>query len=185
MIFEPIPLLGVIATATALIVGVVAAVAATAVSVVSAQRQGQAAKEAGKFNAKVAANNAKAAEQAAAYEAAQIRRKNLLRLGSQRAIGAKSGVALDSGGSLDDVIMDSSIQGELDAQAALYAGQVRATREKAAGQLSIFEGEQAESAANMQSAGAIIGGLGGVAGSLGNYASNSARNNPPPRVSNN
>lgn len=179
---EPIPMLGV--AVTALVVSIVAAVAAAALSVASAQRQGRAAKEAAKFNSKVAANNAKAAEQSAAYEAAQIRRKNLLRLGAQRAIGAKSGVALDSGGSLDDVIMDSAIQGELDAQAALYAGQVRAVREKAAGQLSIFEGEQAESAANLQSAGAVIGGLGGVAGSLGNYSAYKAKN-PAPKVSNN
>jgi succinyl-CoA synthetase alpha subunit len=180
----PEPLLAVVATVTALVVGIVATVAAlagTAVSIVGQKRAAKSAKQSAEFNAEVAANDAKAAQQSAAFEAKQIRRRNLLRLGSQRAIGAKSGIDIDSGGSLDDVIFDSSIQGELEAQATEYSGRVAQGRAISRGQIALFEGQSAADAANLGALGAGISGIGGAAAT----GYNSYRGATQPRMNNN
>lgn len=134
-----------------------------ATSVQAANDQAKAAKAAGEFNNAVANNSAIAANQAAAYEARQIRRRNLLRLGSQRAAGAKSGIDITAGGSIDDVIFDSAVQGELEAEAAKYAGAVQSTNYKSRGAMSIFEGKQQASAAGYQGASSLIAGAGSLA----------------------
>jgi hypothetical protein len=167
---EAVPVLGVIASTTAATIAAVSAVvsAATAVAggvmgAISAKQQGEAAEEAAEYNAAVAQNDAIAAQNAAAQEARQIRRKNLMRLGAQRSSIAKSGVSMDAGSSFDDVIYDSAIQGELDAQSMLYSGLVRSQAQMAAGAMSLYEGQQAKRAAGIGMASSLIGGLGGVA----------------------
>lgn len=139
----------------------------TAVSVQAANEQADQAKKAAEFNNAVANNSAIAANQAAAYEARQIRRRNLLRLGSQRAAGSKSGIDITAGGSIDDVIFDSAVQGELEAEAAKYAGAVQSTNYKSRGAMSIFEGKQQASAAGYQGASSLIAGVGSLGSSVG------------------
>lgn len=160
------PLLGVIGTTAAIVASVVAATAALAggaTAAVSAIQQGKAQEEASKYNAEVAQNDAIAAQNAAAAQARQIRRQNLLRLGAQRADIAKSGVSLDAGSSFDDVIYDSAIQGELEAQSALYTGLVRSQAQQAAGAMALYEGKQAKRAAGIGAASGVVGGIGGAA----------------------
>jgi hypothetical protein len=174
-----IPLmLGFAATTVAAVAGIVSAVSAVAggvMSAVSAKQQGDAAEEAAKYNAAVADNEALAAQQAAAFEAKQIRRKNMLRLGMQRASVGKSGVSLDAGSSFDDVMFDSAIQGELEAQSALYTGRFKSQSALASGQMALFEGKQAQKAAGIGMASGAIGALGGVA--QGAYMANYPRLN--------
>lgn len=162
------PMLGIVTTAA--IIAAVAAVAGATMSAVAAKQQGEAQEQAAKYNAAVAENDAIAAQNAAAYEARQIRRKNLLRLGAQRADVAKSGVSLDAGSSFDDVMFDSAVQGELEAQAALYTGMVRSQAQGAQAAMSLYEGRQAKRAAGIGMASAAVGGLGGVADAGLRYA---------------
>ena len=138
------------------------ATAGTVVSLQAASAQADAAKKAAEFNSAVANNSAIAANQAAAYESRQIRRRNLLRLGSQRAAGAKSGIDITAGGSIDDVIFDSAVQGELEVQAAEYAGAVQSANYRSRGAMSIFEGKQQASAAGYQGASSLIAGVGSL-----------------------
>lgn len=170
-------LLGFGGTTAAVVAAVAASVsAATAVaggvmSAVSAKQQGEAAEDAAEYNAAVAQNEAIAAQNAAAFEARQIRRKNLLRLGAQRADVAKSGVSLDAGSSFDDVMFDSAVQGELEAQAALYTGNLRAQAQGAQSAMALYEGRQAKRAAGIGAASGVISGIGGVAQAGFSYAS--------------
>ena len=130
---------------------------------ISSKQQGEAAEEAAKYNAAVAQNDAVATQNAAAYEARQIRRKNLMRLGMQRAEAGKTGVSLDAGSSFDDVMFDTAIQGELEAQAALYTGNVRSQAARASGAMATWEGKQAKRAAGIGAISGAVGALGGVA----------------------
>jgi hypothetical protein len=139
------------------------ALAGGAMQAIAAKQQGEAADEAAKYNAAVAQNDAVAAQNAAAYEARQIRRKNMLRLGMQRSEAAKSGVSLDAGSSFDDVMFDTAIQGELEAQAALYSGALRAQAQRSSASMALLEGKRAKRAAGMGVASGAIGALGGVA----------------------
>lgn len=140
----------------------VVAVALTAVSAgvgtYAAVEQGNAAKDAGKRQQDIANQNAKAAQDAAALEAGQIRRKNLLRLGAQRAGAAKSGVLIDD--SAGDVITDSAIQGELEALSAVYSGNSAAASQRNRGNLARYEGNQAASASYINAGSTLIGGIG-------------------------
>lgn len=171
------------ATTTAIVAAVVAgtaSVAGTAVSVVNANKAADAAEKTAEFNAKLAENEAIAARQSADLEAKQIDRRNRLLSGQQRAAYGKAGVDLSAA---DDVLTDSGIQGELDAAAARYAGdlQVGYAGSKAAG--AIFGGKNAASSARLQGTGALISGVGGVAGSVSSgvtaYNNASNRSNPP------
>lgn len=135
--------------------------AGTGVAAYSAVKQGQAAKEAGRATQEAENANALAAQQQAAYEAGQVRRRNLLRLGEQRATAGKSGVLIDN--SAGDVIYDTSIQGELEAQAALYSGATSASYYRSRGSIARLEGKNAASASRIQAGSTIIGGLGRAA----------------------
>jgi len=103
----------------AVIIAATSLVAGVTTSVVQMQAQDDQAKN----NAAIQRGQALQAQQEAAYAAAQIRRRNLQVLGSQRAQVAKSG--LEISGSATDVINDSAVQGEMDAMAALYSGKTQ------------------------------------------------------------
>lgn len=137
------------------------AVALAGVGAYAAVQQGKAAEDAAEYNAKVAENNAQAAADQAAAEALQVRRVTRLRAGAQRAGYGKAGV--DLSGSAEDVFFDTGAQGELEALSALYAGATQSGyyQSRAAG--SRFEGRQARSAASLNAASTLIGGLGTAA----------------------
>lgn len=146
------------------LIAVALAAVGTGVGVYGAVAQGDAAKDAGKRQQDIANQNAKAEQAAAALEAGQIRRRNLLRLGSQRAGAAKSGVLIDD--SAMDVITDSAIQGELEALSAIYSGSSSAAAHRNRGSLAAWEGRRARSASYINAGSTLIGGIGlGV----GNY----------------
>src|SRR6185503_14846667 len=129
----------------------------TGVAIYGQQKAGQAAEEAGKAPQEADNANVQAAQDAAALEAGQVRRRNLLRLGTQRANAAKSGVLISD--SPADVIYDTAIQGELEAQSVLYSGATQASYSRSRGAIARLQGENAKSAAKIQSAGTLIGGL--------------------------
>lgn len=128
----------------------------TGVAAYGAVSQGQAAKEAGHFNAQVARNQATAEQQRADFEAQAVRRRNTIVAGQQRAAFAKAGVDLT--GSAEDVIYDSAIQGEIDRMAALYGGATAAGYYRSRAKLSVFEGDQAASASYFNAGGTVLTG---------------------------
>jgi hypothetical protein len=133
----------------------------TGVSTYAAIEQGKAADDAAKATQQSEKRNAQAASDAAALEAGQVRRKNLQRLGSQRAAAAKSGVLIDD--SAADVIYDSSIQGELEALSVLYSGASQAGYYRSRGSIAAMEGKNAKQAGYLKGGATLIGGLGSVA----------------------
>lgn len=137
-------------------------IASTLASVGAAVAQGEAASSAAKYNAAVAENDAAAAGQQAQYEAQRIRERNKRILASQRASQAASG--LDLSGSFDDVQLDSAIQGEMDALAAIYTGQINAGSSKARAQLARMEGRAARTGSYLQAGGSLLTGASKVAG---------------------
>lgn len=122
-----------IATTTLLISAIAIAAVSAGVGAYSAQTSADAAHDAAKFNAAVAQNNATAATQQAQFQADQIRTRNRRIIAAGRADLLKSGVT--ESGSAQDLLLDSSIQGELDASAAIYTGRVTAGAQTAESQL--------------------------------------------------
>lgn len=132
-----------------------AAGAATAGTILSGQAQAAAAKDA----AKAALAEASVRNAESQHAARQIRRRNMLILGSQRAAAAKANLDIGAG-SVADFIEDSAIQGELDALAALYSG-------KAAGGLLAARASSLRSQAKSYVTGSYIGAAGSIIGSAG------------------
>lgn len=150
---------------TIAIIGVVATAAGTGVTIAGQQQAAAAQKDAANYNAKVAENNALQAQQASEYEATRIRDKNRRILSSQTAATAKNGITLS--GSSQDVLYDSSVQGDLDAMAALYTGKVSANAQTAQARLDKMKA--ASSSATLASAGTALGGAGSIASQYGSF----------------
>lgn len=130
----------------------------TGVAVAGSLEQAEVAEKAGKFNEAVANNQAKAEQDRAQFEAARLRKRNLVLLGKQRAGFAKSGVNL--GGSALDVIYDSELEGQLDVLNSLYSGAVGANYQRTRGQLARMEGQNAATAARYGAASTFLTGVG-------------------------
>lgn len=162
---------GFAATITGAILGGLAVVGA-AVSAYGAYSSGQAQKSAANFNAQVAQNNATAARQQAAADAAQISIRNRRLAGSQVAEQGAAGV---SGGSADDVIYDSAVQGELNRLTTLYKGNVKAGADDSQSQLDRAQASYAGTAGEISAGGSILSGLG-----QGYYDYNVASRNQQP-----
>lgn len=139
----------------------------TAASAYGQKAASDAASDVAKVNAKNEATQAGIAAQQAQLEADQQRRQNRLRLGAQRAAGAKSGIDL-SGGSIADVFQDTAIQGELDALSTIYAGQTQSAYLRGRASVSRAEASNYKSAGNLNAAATLIGGAGRA---YGTYAS--------------
>ncbi len=146
------------ALSTLAIVSIALAAAGTAASTTMQVRAGNAAEDAGKKQQEAENANAAAAANAAALEAGQIRRKNLLRLGSQRAAAASSGVLIND--SAGDVIYDTSIQGELDALAATYSGATASSYYQSRGRNMRSAASNAATASYVGAGTSVIGGIG-------------------------
>jgi hypothetical protein len=149
------------------------AIAGAAVSAYSAVQQGENQKAVAKFNEAVSRNDAIAAQEQAAYEANQIRRRNRALAGSQAAFYSKSGI--DLSGSASDVMTDSAVNGELDALAALYTGRIRSDAATSGAMLQNLQADNALNTGYYGAAGSILGGVGRVANQ---YAQSTNRQNP-------
>lgn len=168
-----------IATTTALTIAAVASVAGAGIAAYGAIQQGQAAKRMGDYNAKIAANNSKiqrnnalAAQQQAALESDRKRRIGKIVAGKQRAAASKSGVSYS--GSVEDVMIDSSINVEIDALTELYKGNLssqdyvnRAQSSLAEGELAKMQGRAARTSSYYSAAGSVLSGVGSGAGYYG------------------
>lgn len=145
----------------AAVIAIVAGVASAAVGAVGAYQSGKAAQAQASWNQKVASNSAMEARQQGEFQAQQVRLRGLKLIGTSQAAAGRSGVTL--GGSVNDVMYDSSLQNEMDQMTSRYKGEVVATRDINQGNADAFEGSMAESNAQFSMAGSIISGAGSVA----------------------
>lgn len=140
--------------------------AGTGVAVKGSLDAAAASEKAGKYNEALSNNQAIAESDKASFEAARIRKRNLVLLGKQRANYAKSGVNLS--GSALDVIYGSSLEGELDALTTQYSGETAAGYYRSRGVLARMQGSNAAAANRASAYGTILTG----AGRLGRQYSN-------------
>ena len=89
-------------------------------------------------NALVSNNNAARAREMAHYESSRIRERNQRVRGAQIAAVSKAGVEVT--GSAEDIAFDSAIQGELDALAVEYVGDIEAVDHEFRSRMFEFQG---------------------------------------------
>lgn len=157
----------------------VIAVALTAVgagvAAYSSAQQGKAAEKAGKATASAERANAIAAQQQAQLEANQVRRRNRLRLGANRAAAGKSGVDLEN---IEDVQFDTAVQGELEALATLYSGATSASYYRSRADIAELGGRNAKRAGYLNAGATLLSGAGSAAGQFSSFSSSSTSSNP-------
>lgn len=157
------------------------AVAATAVSAVvgavGSYEQGQAQKQAYDYQAQVARNNAKIAQQNASWatqigdtQAVNEGMKTRAQVGAIKAAQAASGIDVNTGSAVD-VRSSASELGELNAltirsNAArqAYGYQVQGTSDIAQAQLDVYSGNQAQTAGYIGAFGSLLGGASSAGG---------------------
>lgn len=122
-------------------------------------RQGQAAEEAGRFNAEVSEANAQAARDKAAYEEQLYDRKARQLMGRQRVLYAKAGVDITEGSPLL-VMATQAADVERDKWAIRYGGDVSATQELNKARIYRYQGKQGSMAGKIGAIGNIFSGVG-------------------------
>lgn len=141
------------ASVTAIVVAIAAAAASTAVGVAATNAQADATTATNEYNAKVAENNALAAEQQSVTDAQKIQYTGKKLIGAQEASAAKSGLA---GGSGADVMYDSAIQSELDQLTTIYKGSVEGSNYSSQASLYTSAASNAQTAGTYASVGTGI-----------------------------
>lgn len=148
------------------------AAAGAALSAVSAINQGQQAKDAAKYNAQLANNNAIAAQQQAAANAAAQSRKSRIQIGAMRAGYGAAGVGME--GSPMDVLEQSASMAELDRQNVLYGGAIRSQGYQSTAGLEMMRGDAAQTGSYFSAGSALLTGLGKASSSFGGESGNYA-----------
>lgn len=156
------------AATVALIVGAVAAVAAAGVSAYATYSSYQNQQKAAKYNRQVAENQATASRQAAQIEADMRRDRARRIISAQRAEYGQAGVDVSEGSPLL-VQADTAYQGELDAQRALYGGELQATGAESQAGFFEFQRRAAASAGPIATAGVGLAGASQAASMYGSY----------------
>jgi hypothetical protein len=153
---------------------IIAGVAGAAVGAASAIRQGEAADKSAKYNAAVSSNNAQIAVDQSKYEADRLRKRNLLLMSKQRSTYAKGNVV--TGGTPEDVMFDTSTEGELDVLAAMYSGRINSASLNAQAKLHEYEGNNAKSASYYSASASVLGGVTSVTSAVSSYKVSKTRN---------
>lgn len=136
---------------------VAAAIAGVLVSAAGAIYSGMQQKQAADYNAKVAENQAQSIQNKAMYEE-QIHRERVRKiLSAQRSVFGASGLDTASGSPLL-VREDSAMQGEMDAMAIRYGGDVEAANARSAANLYRMQGRTAQTAGFIQAGGSLLSG---------------------------
>ena len=121
---------------------------------------GQAEKNMADYNARVAEQGAQAATDRAAYDETAHRAEIRRILSKQRAAYGRSGV--DVSGSPLLVLEDTAMEGELDAMAIRYGGEVEAARKKSEASLLRQQGRNIRTASYFQAGSTLLTGAGRV-----------------------
>lgn len=145
---------------TIAIVGTAVAAASTAASAVAANNTAQ-------FNADVATNNAKAANDQATYE------NQLKQIQLEKTLGAEQaqmGLAGVTGGSGEDLQYNTLVMGKFDQLATTYQGQLRGNQQNSQAMLDQMGGQSALTSGMLSAAGGAMSGA-AKAGSFGDSES--------------
>ena len=132
---------------TGLEVALFAGVLGSLTSAVGAVKQGQNAKAVGKYNAKLAENNAVAARATAKENASREARLGMKRMGALRASGASL-----------DVLEDNALEEELNLLTILHGGESRAIGEENTARLDRARGDAAASSSLFTASGELLKG---------------------------
>ena len=146
--------------------GAIAAILGGAISAYSAIRQGQQAEAVGRYNARVAEQQATSARQAAAADAETKRRQLDRILGSQRARYGASGVIASEGSPLL-VMMQSEEEAALDVARVRYGGEAQGYGLESEARLQRFQGRQARRQSYLGATAALLTGVSGAGGIYG------------------
>ena len=158
---------------TALIIAAAAAVAAAGVTAYAAVKQGEAADENAKFNAKMAGREAESRRNAAAAAAEDARRRHEILFGEQRNKYGASGVLIEEGSPLL-VMMNSEEEAALDVARIKHGGREAATTLTLEGQAERWRGRQARSAGYLGAGAALLQGVSSAAGAYGRMGGGTA-----------
>ena len=124
--------------------------------------QGQAAEDAGKYNAEVARQNATLARQKAFEEARRIRVAGRKQIGDMRASYGHSGLGIQ--GSAIDVLMESAANVELDALTKENEGETRARMFESEAEMELFGGDMAKTSSYLSASGKLMESAGKATG---------------------
>lgn len=138
-----------------------ALIALAVVAAGSAVYTGVASKQAADANADAQEQNARAAEAKAKYDEDRHRESVNKILSAQRALYGKSG--LEMSGSPLLTMEDTAAQGEMDALAIRYGGDVAAARERSGANLSRMQGNNYQTAGYFQAGSSLLSGASSVA----------------------
>lgn len=130
--------------------------AATAVAVTGTVIAADNSRRAANQNADAQEQAAISAQKKAAYDETRHREGVAKLLSAQRALYGKSGVSMEGSPLL--VMEDTAGQGELDALAIRYGGDVAAARERSAANLSRMQGKAAQTAGYFQAGSTLLSG---------------------------
>lgn len=131
-------------------------IGAAIIGAIGSVQQGNAAKSAANYNARVAENNATLARQQAAAQEEQHRRLARRQLGQMRAAYGASGVTME--GSPLDILAQSAKDAELDALNIRYGGELKAQGLESEAVLERYRGESAQRAGYMGAATGLLSG---------------------------
>ena len=134
----------------------------TGTAVYSGVQQSRAAKEMGKYNEKVAQNEALARRQAAEESMRRKRETNRRIIANQQAKMAKAGIISSEGTPLA-VLGETAGALELEALDIMYETEVAAQRSISAGQAARFQGDQASKSALIGAGSSLLTGAGNMA----------------------
>lgn len=133
-------------------------IAGAAISAAGQVSQGNTAQMMGQLQQAAYEQQAKATENASAFEQMQLRRKQGLAAGEARAQIGASGVAFD--GSPTEVLAAQAGQDELDIAAIQYGSKLKATQLRTQGRIALYGGERAQQAGYIAGASTLISGVG-------------------------
>lgn len=129
---------------------------AAGIAAVGAVQQGNAAKSAADFNAKVAHANAENVNAQTTARQELVSERARQTIGDQLALGGQSGFEL--GGSRLDLLSQSLWNAEMDALNVRYEGDLKASGLNSQAKLDNFQGEQAQTAGYFSAASSLAGG---------------------------
>jgi septal ring-binding cell division protein DamX len=141
----------------------VAVAAAAVVSAIGTAVSADAQRRAANTNADIQMEAAKAARQKAGYDEQRHRESIQKLLSAQRALYGKSG--LEMSGSPLLVMEDTAGEGELDALAIRYGGDVAAARARSGANLSRMQARDVQTAGYFQAGSTLLSGAGSAFGS--------------------
>lgn len=135
--------------------------ASSLVSAGGALKAGSDEETAGDYNAAVARQSAVATEEKTAFEVEAHREKVRKLLSSQRAAFAVAGVDMEGSPLL--VLEDTAAQGELDAKAIQYSGDVEASQKRSQAELYELQGKNAKTSSYWKAGSSLLSGGGTIA----------------------